>query len=203
MPKHALLLTAAICLAAGAAFAQHDPGHDHAAAAATAAKAPAFSLQDQDGKIHDLGKYAGKVVVLEWTNPECPFVQYHGEHGTMKTLAQKYASQGVVWLAVNSTKHATREKNREWIAQHKLPYPVLEDFDGTVGKAYGAKTTPHMFVITADGTIAYEGAIDDDNRISGKASVNHVEQALEALMTGKVVATAKTAPYGCSVKYRS
>lgn len=199
MPKRALLLTVALALVAGAAPAQDHAGHDHAAPA----KAPAFTLPDQDGKAHSLADYAGKIVVLEWTNYECPFVKYHGEKGTMKALAEKYAGQGVVWLAINSTKHATREKDREWIAQHELPYPVLEDFDGTVGKAYGAKTTPHMFVIAPDGAIAYDGAIDDDNRIAGKATVNHVEQALAALAAGQKVATARTAPYGCSVKYKS
>ncbi len=204
MLKRTLLLTAALAVGAAAAAAQpgqagHDhPGHTHAAAAT----APAFSLPDQDGKIHNLSDYAGKIVVLEWLNPECPFVKFHGGKGTMSTLAGKYKGQGVVWLAVNSTKHGTRDANRAWIAEQKLPYPVLEDFDGKVGRAYGAKTTPHMFVIGRDGALAYQGAIDDDNRIQGSPKTHYVDAALAALVAGQPVATTQTTPYGCSVKYK-
>lgn len=173
-----------------------------AEAGAPGSVAPAFALPDQDGKTVRLADFAGKIVVLEWTNDECPYVKHHGAQGTMRALAEKYRERGVVWLAVNSTKHATREKNRGWIAQNKLPYPVLEDFEGTTGKAYGAKTTPHMFVIDASGKIAYAGAIDDDARLGGKPTVNYVEQALAELTAGKPVSTARTNPYGCSVKYK-
>jgi peroxiredoxin len=205
-------LTATVKAAAGAAQASALAATvptDPAAAAPVATEAgapgsaaPAFALADQDGKTVRLADFAGKIVVLEWTNDECPYVKHHGARGTMKALAEKYRERGVVWLAVNSTKHATREKDREWIAQNKLPYPVLEDFEGTTGKAYGAKTTPHMFVIDASGRIAYAGAIDDDARLGGKPTVNYVEQALAELTAGKAVSTARTNPYGCSVKYK-
>lgn len=199
MLKRTLLLTLALAVVATTAAAQTGKtGHDHAAAA----MAPAFSLPDQDGRGHNLADYAGKIVVLEWLNPECPFVKFHGGKGTMRTLAEKYKGQGVVWLAVNSTKHGTRDADRAWIAEQKLPYPVLEDFDGKVGRAYGAKTTPHMFVIGRDGALAYQGAIDDDNRIQGAPKTNYVEAALAALVAGQPVATAQTTPYGCSVKYK-
>lgn len=196
-------LTATVKAAAGAAPTAAAAGTPGAAeAGAPGSVAPAFALPDQDGKIVRLADFAGKIVVLEWTNDECPYVKHHGAQGTMKALAEEYRERGVVWLAVNSTKHATREKNRGWIAQNKLPYPVLEDFEGTTGKAYGAKTTPHMFVIDAAGKIAYAGAIDDDARLGGKPTVNYVEQALAELTAGKPVSTARTNPYGCSVKYK-
>jgi len=205
-------LTATVKAAAGAAqpgapaaTAPTDPAA--ATPAATEAgppgsTAPAFALPDQDGQTVRLADFAGKIVVLEWTNYECPYVKHHSAQGTMKALAEKYRERGVVWLAVNSTKHATREKDREWIAQNKLPYPILEDFEGTTGKAYGAKTTPHMFVIDPSGKIAYAGAIDDDARLGGRPTVNYVEQALAELTAGKPVSTARTSPYGCSVKYK-
>ncbi len=164
--------------------------------------APNFTLDDQDGRAVSLADYTGKIVVLEWTNYDCPFVQRHAKAGTMRELAEKYKAQGIVWLAVNSTKSATREKDRDWIASNRLPYPILEDFNGKVGHAYGALTTPHMFVINAKGRIVYQGAIDDDRRMSGKATVNFVDQALSALTAGKAITVDRTQPYGCSVKYR-
>jgi len=164
--------------------------------------APNFTLQDQTGHAVSLIDFTGKVVVLEWINYQCPFVKFHAAAGTMRSLAEKYKAQGVVWLGINSTKTATRAKDREWIEQNKLPYPVLEDFEGTIGHAYGAKTTPHMFVINKEGRIVYQGAIDDDRRIEGKATVNYVDQALTALLAGKPIAQERTEPYGCSVKYR-
>lgn len=164
--------------------------------------APAFTLMNQDGKPVSLADYAGKIVVLEWTNYECPFVKHHAAVGTMKTLAAKWGGRGVVWLAINSTGHATREGDVAWIAANALPYPILEDFDGRVGHAYDALTTPHMFVIGRDGRLAYHGAIDDDRRLAGKPTLNYVEQALAELTAGRPVSVPATEPYGCSVKYR-
>lgn len=164
--------------------------------------APAFTLMSQEGKPVSLADYAGRIVVLEWTNYECPFVKHHGAAGTMKALAGRWREQGVVWLAVNSTKHATRELDAAWIASNALPYPILEDFDGKVGRAYGARTTPHIFIVGKDGKLAYRGAIDDDRRLAGKPSVNYVEQALAELTAGRPVSQPATEPYGCSVKYR-
>jgi len=141
---------------------------------------------------------------LEWTNPDCPFVQRHTREGTMKELAAKYAPEGVTWLTINSTHYMNREKDREWRSEHHLTPPILGDFDGEVGHAYGAETTPHMFVIASDGTIVYKGAIDDDPRgtKAGADRTNYVAQALDQVLAGKTVTTPETRPYGCSVKYR-
>ena len=119
--------------------------------------APDFTLADADGKKHSLADHRGKVIVLEWTNPDCPFVQRHYKSATMKNLAVKYADKGVVWLAVNSTKTNTPADSKAWAKEKQLTYPTLQDAEGTVGKAYGAKTTPHMYVIDKDGKIAYQG----------------------------------------------
>lgn len=168
------------------------------ASVSAASPAPAFSLEDQDGKAVNLADLKGKIVVLEWTNPDCPFVQrhYQADTMTMTKLASKYKDSGVVWLAINSTNYMGRDKYKAWIKEHNLPYAILDDHTGAVGKTYGAKTTPHMFVIDKTGTIAYQGAIDDQ---AGK--VNYVAQALEELLAGKAVTIPETKPYGCSVKY--
>ncbi len=160
-----------------------------------------FALKDQDGKEVKLSGFRGKTVVLEWINWDCPFSRRQYTNGTMKTLAEKYAPKGVVWLAINSTHYATREKDKAWIAKHKLPYPILDDSPGKVGRQFKARTTPHMFIIDKAGRIAYQGAIDDDPPGKG-AKVNYVEKALEELLAGKPVTTSETKPYGCTVKYR-
>ena len=171
-----------------------------ARAAAVGEAAPAFSLPDPGGRAVSLADYKGQVVVLEWVNPDCPFVQRHYAAGTMKKLAEAYAGRGVVWLAVNSTHYMDAASNRKWIEKYGLPYPILDDRAGAVGHLYGARTTPHMFVIDKNGKIVYAGAIDSDAG-GGADSVNYVGQALDALLAGKSVATAETKPYGCSVKY--
>ncbi|MGC9453400.1 MAG: thioredoxin family protein [Phycisphaerae bacterium] len=168
---------------------------------ATAEAAPDFTLQDQDGNEVSLSDYDGHIVVLEWINWDCPFVQRHYEAGTMKTLAEEYADDGVVWLAINSTHYATQAKDREWIEQYDLPYPILHDPDGEVGHAYDAKTTPHMYIIDRDGGLVYEGAIDDDPRGNKDEPVNYVRKALDELLAGEDVSTPGTRPYGCTVKY--
>ena len=196
-------IAAAGALLTAGAFSLAEKARKPAAPAAKkVAAAPAFTLADQDGKQVSLGDFAGKVVVLEWINWECPFVRRHHQAGTMKDLAAAYAPKGVVWLGVNSTKHHDAKANRKGIATYKLPYPVLDDHAGTVGHAYGAKTTPHMFVIDKVGAIAYQGGIDDDPRgkMKGKAT-NHVAAALDDLLAGKAVSTPQAKPYGCSVKY--
>ena len=164
--------------------------------------APGFTLKDQDGAEVDLAKLHGKIVVLEWTNPDCPFAQRHAEAKTMSTLADRYRGKGVVWLGVDSTSYLDAARDRTWRSEHKLPYPVLDDHKGTVGTAYGAKTTPHMFVIDGTGTVVYEGAIDDDaTGDKGKQARNYVAEALDDVTTGQPVKLAETKPYGCSVKY--
>jgi len=164
-------------------------------------KAPAFTLTDQNGKKVSLSDFDGKIVVLEWINWNCPYVKRHHEAGTMKKLAAKYAGKGVVWLGVNSTKGATAAQNRKAAEQYGLGYPVLDDSDGKVGRSYGARTTPHMFIIDAAGAIAYDGAIDDDPKGKKDKPANFVARALNELLAGKDVSKFQTRPYGCTVKY--
>jgi len=186
---------------AGVQFALGDLPADATPSAEPAPKAPPFALNDQLGRKVALADLAGKIVVLEWINWQCPYSVRQYTSGTMKRLAEKYAPKGVVWLAVNSTHFATRKQDKAWIEKHKLPYPILDDSAGKVGGAYGARTTPHMFVLDRSGAIAYQGAIDDDPVGSKARKVNYVEKALDELLAGKAVSTPKTAPYGCSVKY--
>ncbi|MFH1715938.1 MAG: redoxin domain-containing protein [Planctomycetota bacterium] len=168
-------------------------------------KAPAFTLQSFDGKPVSLSDYKGKTVVLEWFNFECPFSLYHHETAnTMGDLAAKHKSKGVVWLAVNSTSSTTPQANHEFARKHKLTYPVLDDRSGKVGRAYGAKTTPHMFIINTNGDIVYDGAIDNSpmgKAPAGQKLVNYVDKALAELNAGGKVSTPNTKSYGCSVKY--
>lgn len=166
--------------------------------------APEFTLTDTEGKEHKLSQYAGKIVVLEWFNPDCPFVKKH--HDKMTTMADlAKANSDVVWLAINSgaagKQGAGLERNTKAKTDWKMGYPVLLDETGTVGRMYGARTTPHMYVINKDGILAYEGAIDDNNSVDTAGQTNYVAEAIKALKAGTPVATAETKPYGCSVKY--
>ena len=172
--------------------------------------APDFSLPDVKGQTHRLGDFAGKVVVLEWTNPDCPFVKKHYGSRNLPTLQAKYVEKGVVWLSICSSAPGKQGhySPEEWApilaAQDNKATALLLDPDGKVGLAYGAKTTPHLFVINAKGAIAYNGAIDDKpstnpDDIPGARS--HVSEAIDALLAGQPVPTPKTTPYGCSVKY--
>jgi len=165
--------------------------------------APAFKLKDEAGKEHSLAQYQGKIVVLEWTNPDCPFVQRHYKADTMQNTLKGVDGKKVVWLAVNSTASNTPDKSAAWKKEEALTYPVLQDAEGKVGKAYGARTTPHMYVIDEKGVLQYAGAIDDDPRGKNATPVNHVKTTVDALLTGKPVPAATTEPYGCSVKYKS
>jgi peroxiredoxin len=161
-----------------------------------------FTLDNQDGAKVTLSDYAGKIIVLEWMNPNCPFVQRHYKAGTMAGLADKYKDKGVVWLAINSTASATQADDQQWVKRFGLGYPILNDSAGQVARQYGAKTTPHLFIIQ-NGKIAYQGAIDNDPRgEKGAAAVNYVAQALEEILAGKPVSVPETRPYGCTVKYK-
>ena len=170
---------------------------------AIAREAPDFTLNSFDGKTISLSDYKGKIVVLEWFNYECPFVlRHYGNKSTMIGLANKYSDKNVIWLAINSTSHATPQANLEFAQQRSLPYPILDDRSGKVGRAYGALTTPHMYVIDTRGSIAYQGAID--NNESGRKTqgvINYVDKALTELTAGKKVSKTSTMPYGCTVKY--
>jgi hypothetical protein len=178
------------------------------AAIAVGDLAPGFSLRDASGATHSLEQYRGKTVVLEWINPNCPFSRRQAVDGIMTGTSTKHPS--VVWLAVNSTASGHGDfiepaKHLAWDKEHGIAYPVLYDSDGKVGHAYGARTTPHMFVIDAQGKIAYAGAIDDDppGRKDKTARANYVDGALSAVAGGKSPDPASTTPYGCSVKYGS
>jgi len=169
----------------------------------TGRRAPAFELNTFDGKTVSLSDYRGKIVVLEWMNFECPFSRYHYEtKNTMVGLANKYRDKNVVWLVINSTNHTTQEANKAFAEKYRLPSPILDDRSGKVGHAYGAETTPHMYIINTRGRIVYEGAIDDSPLGRKKEGVdNYVDKALAELTAGKAISTPKTKPYGCTVKY--
>jgi peroxiredoxin len=165
--------------------------------------APAFTLADTVGNEVRLSDFEGKIVVLEWLNPDCPFVQRHYKAGTMKNLATKYDGEGVVWLTINSTNYMDGAANAKFKAENDLPYTILVDQSGEVGHLYDAKTTPHMYIIDGTGTLIYIGAIDDDPRGNkGEPAVNYVAVALDEVLAGSAVTTAETKPYGCSVKYK-
>lgn len=180
-------------------------------AATVGEPAPAFTLTDLDGKTHRLADFKGKAVVLEWVNPECPFVVKHYEKsGNIPALQKAALADGVVWLQINSAaagKQGDYEaaKAKAWQEKNAVAAAAyLRDSDGKVGKAYDAKTTPHIFVINAEGTLVYNGAIDSIR--SGNAediakADNYAKAALAAVKAGKPVEKAVTQPYGCAVKY--
>lgn len=171
------------------------------AQAAPAAKvgqpAPDFELKDLAGTVHKLSELKDKIVVLEWWNQDCPVCR--AAMPGMKDLSKKLAEKGVVWLAVDSTNYQTVENNKKYAEKEAIPYAILMDTDGTVGRAYGAKTTPHMFVINK-GTLAYAGAIDNGSAAK-KGDRMYVAEAVEEILAGKPVTLSETKPYGCSVKY--
>ena len=164
-----------------------------------------FTLQDQNGNNITLSEYEDKIVVLEWTNPDCPFVQRHYREKTMVDLAEKYKDKEVVWLAVNSTHYMGNEDNKKMADQYGVPYPILNDSSGEVGKMYEAKTTPHMYIINKTDGLVYEGGIDDDKSGSNSPEQrkNYVDLALTSLAVGETVEIDKSKPYGCSVKYKN
>lgn len=179
---------------------------DHSHAHAEVGKpAPEFILKDLAGKVHKLADYKGKVVVLEWINHECPVVNRCHDGKIMAKTAAKFEGKPVVWLAIDSSHSAEKKagNSREWVRKQGIDYPVLLDAAGQVGHLYGAKTTPHMFVIDKNGVLSYTGAIDDDPYGNKESKRNYVEEAVTALLKGSAVATAKTKSYGCSVKYGS
>ncbi len=184
------------------------PEHDHTKMTAKVGhKAPNFTLTDTNGKTYSLEKALEKhdFVVLEWFNPDCPFVVAHHKTGsTMRDLYADFKGRGVGWLAINSGAPGEQgvglERNQRAIEEYKMPYPILIDEPGDVGRMYDAKTTPHMYIINKKGTLIYAGGIDDGPR---NATVNYVRQALEQALAGETITAADTKPYGCSVKYKN
>lgn len=165
------------------------------------ALAPAFEAKDQDGEEHSLEGYRGKTVVLEWINPECPYVQRHHEAKTMTTLAKRFADQDVVWLGIDSSNFVKPEDSKAFQEKYEVDYPVLQDASGEIGRRYEARTTPHIYIIDAEGILRYRGAIDDDPRGSAEEVKNYAEAALTSLLAGEEIAEPETEPYGCTVKY--
>ena len=202
-PILATAVIAALAIAGGSFFASSTLARDAGTKVAVGSAAPDFRLKDQDGKITSLAEFKDKVVVLEWFNDGCPYVKAHYVGGDMNRIAETYGAKNVVWLAVNSTKGTDAAHNKKVSEDWKIERPVLDDSDGTVGHLYGAKTTPHMFVINK-GTVVYDGAIDSadspDKEDVAKAD-NYVAKALDEVLAGKPVTTAETKPYGCGVKY--
>ena len=182
------------------------------AAPSVGQQAPDFVAVDTRGVQHKLSDFAGKFVVLEWTNPGCPFVRKHYGSGNMPATQKSATAQGVVWLSINSTERAASDYLKpaaldDWMKQQAAaPTAMLMDEDGLIGQAYGARTTPHLFIIDPKGVLVYAGGIDsipsarpDD---IGKAT-NYVNQALGEALAGRPISMAATRAYGCSVKYRT
>jgi AhpC/TSA family protein len=172
--------------------------------------APDFTLSDASGKPVKLSDFRGRHVVLEWTNPGCPYVRKHYDSGNMPATQKDAVDRGVVWLAINSTARSSGEylepaKVVAWQMERKArPTAVLADEEGSVGRAYGARTTPHMYIVDPQGRLIYAGGIDsipssDPGDI--RKAVNYVRQGLDEALAGKPLTAAVTRPYGCSVKY--
>ena len=195
----ALALPAGLLTAAGTAQA-----------ASVGQAAPDFILNDTQGKPVKLSSFKGKPVVLEWNNPGCPFVRKH-YNGNMQALQKAFTTQGVVWLAINSTEkesvdHMGAEQLARWMADKGAsPTATLLDPEGRVGRAYGARVTPHMYIVNAQGALAYAGGIDSipSARMADiEKATNYVRQGLDELLAGKPLSTPTSQPYGCSIKYK-
>ena len=183
-----------------------------AAAQKNGAIAQDFKLTDVNGKTVQLSQFRGKTVVLEWHNPGCPFVSKHYRSGNMQATQKAARQQGAVWLTINSGAkgkqgHMTGPEAKALIAKQNIQSTnYLLDAKGLVGKAYGAKTTPHMYIIDGNGILVYQGGIDDKptaNIADIKNARNHVLAALNEIKSGDKVSVAQARPYGCSVKYAS
>ena len=176
----------------------------------TGAPAPDFSLTDSNGQTHSLSDFSGKHVVLEWINPDCPFVKKHYVGNHMQSLQSNNAANGVIWLSIASSApgkqgHYSGDQWNEILARDNAsPTALLLDPSGEVGRLYDAKTTPHMYIVGPDGTLIYQGGIDN-NRSANPADIegatNYVQVALDQALAGEVISENTTKPYGCSVKY--
>jgi hypothetical protein len=201
MLRRALIALPALLLAAAA----------HAAPS-VGQPAPDFTLKDAAGKAVKLSDYRGKYVVLEWTNPGCPYVKKHYNSGNMAATQQDATGKGAVWLSINSTEKGSWDymepaKLVAWQQERKVkPTATLMDEEGVAGKAYGARTTPHMYIVDPQGRLVYAGGIDSirsSNTEDIAKAVNYVRQAVAEATAGKPISAATTRPYGCSIKYKS
>jgi len=181
-----------------------------ALAARVGEPAPNFTATDSNGKAHTLSSYRGKFVVLEWHNQGCPYTKKHYDSGNMERLQKEWTQKGVVWFTVISSApgtqgYVTAEQENDYMRRmNAAPTAALLDPTGDLGHLYGAKTTPHMFIINPDGVLIYDGAIDDKStpdQADIPSSTNYVSLALSEAMSGKAVSTPTSRPYGCSVKY--
>jgi peroxiredoxin len=202
--KTKLVVTALTTLAAGALYAADVPPVGSAA--------PDFSAPDANGKAQSLAEYKGKYVVLEWFNPECPFVKKHYGGGNMQKLQDEFTGKGIVWLTIDSNAPGTEgsitaEQAKKIMDSWKTKQTALVlDPESKIAKLYGAKNTPNMVIINPEGKIVYEGAIDSKatpNPADIPSSTNYVKAALDESLAGKPVSNSQTKPYGCSVKYKS
>lgn len=198
------LLSLSLALAAGTALPAL------AQTATVGQPAPDFTALDTAGKTVKLSDFKGKHVVLEWTNPGCPFVVKHYGSGNIPALQKEFTGKGVVWLAVNSTETGSGDYKKPadlgaWMASQKaVPTATLMDEKGGIGKAYGARTTPHMYIVNPQGVLVYAGGIDSipSAKVDDiKTATNYVRQGLGEALAGKPISAASTKPYGCSVKY--
>jgi hypothetical protein len=212
MGKLIAAIIALVALAAGAFLAVDRAAAVGAAAVRPGAPAPGFTAPDIAGRMVNLGQYAGQIVILEWTNNGCPFVQKHYDSANMQTLQRRYTQGGVIWLTIASsapgeegyvTPAAAQADLARWQA---APTDYLLDPDGMVGHLYDARATPHMVVVDRGGRIAYMGAIDDtpSTRLADvKTAKNYLVAALDEIAAGKPVTVAATRAYGCSIKYKT
>jgi len=181
------------------------------AAADVGKSAPDFTAKDINGKTHKLSDYKGKIVVLESYNLDCPYCHNHFASGAMQELQGELTAKGVVWLLVNSVGaknpgYRTPEKaKKEWADQKIKATAWIDDHSGEVGKKYGMRTTPHMFVIDKNGVLVYDGAIDDRPSPEGdpRKARNYVRETVAKILAGEKVEVSQTKPYGCGVKYGS
>ncbi|MCQ4165980.1 thioredoxin family protein [Tahibacter harae] len=200
MKRMSALLAAVLALSATSLSARVDVGQP----------APAFSLADSNGRTRTLEEFKGRTVVLEWTNAECPFVRKHYDSGNMQRQQKEATAAGVVWLAINSGAPGKQgevdggDANQQIQIDHSAPTAYLLDPTGATGRAYGAATTPHMYVIDGQGVLRYKGGIDSiisDDAADIPKATQYVKQALAELAAGKPVSVPLSAPYGCAVKY--
>ena len=197
-------LAAAVLATTSQAWAQ--------ATATVGQAAPNFSAKDTSGKTVQLSDFKGKTVVLEWVNPGCPYVRKHYDGGNMQGTQQDALAKNVVWLAINSTgtDHPDYLKPADlakWMKDKKAPAThTLMDEDGKIGKAYGARTTPHMYIVDGKGVLVYAGGIDSLPTASASdipKATNYIKVSLGEMAGGKALSNSVTRPYGCSVKYKS
>ena len=204
MLRRSLLTTAAVAALSAATRSY--------AAPAVGQPAPDFTLTDTLGKTVHLSDYRGKLVVLEWVNPGCPYVRKHYSSANMQGTQKETTAQGVVWLSINSTEKASYDylappQLARWMVDQKAaPTLTLMDEEGKVGQAYGARTTPHMYIISPQGTLVYAGGIDSiasSRPEDVKSAVNYVKQVVREALAGQPLSNATTRPYGCSIKYKA